>query len=656
MIFLKRNKIKTRFFLFIGIFLLFSFASAKSQQYGSSVKQDTLHLKEGSTLIINKQKIKIKSDTSIIISSGTKYEIELSKNELFYNKLKKKAKNNFWTRELHDIIVADSRLNKSDSFKTIHSTQPFNDCRKRPIRHIIINQLPVFGPTISDTLSKPTSFFERTANKLHFQTKKFLIQKNLLFSEKDLVNPEILADNERVLRSLPYIDDSKIEIQPLGNNNDSVDIIVIVKDNWSMAFDVKIEKLQTGQIDFMNKNILGLGQEMQNSALWDKRKRPGTGYEGTYIIRNIGGSFFNGNVIYNKSFGDQTLTLKLNRDFFTPNIKYAGGASFKNVKSDIRYFFVVPSVFFPIEYNEFETWMGRSFLLTSQNTNRTRQNLTFAGKIIFDRYYERPKVTETSYYNLQNKTLFLFSVIYTQQDFFKSNLIYNFGRAEDIPVGGELSLTGGYEINEFTNRRYLSGKFAIGKFIGPFGYISTGISLGTFFNKDKTEQGILTSNLNYFSNLFVVNRFKFRHFLTLNLTQGINRFFREFITMNNKQGISGYYNDSIYGNQRFNLKWETDCFTPWKFYDFKFVLFTYADLTWLGQQNQRIFYGSPYSGFGFGIRLRNERLVFNTIQLRFSFYPFIPPNSRYSFIKLSGEPVLSPDDFSPKAPSLIEFR
>jgi hypothetical protein len=639
------------------ILFLFSFSALKGQKSISPVHKDTIRLKEGSTLILNKKKIKIHSDTTFILLSNVKYEIILSREDRFYNNIENRAKNNFWTRELHNIIITDNQsINKTDTIKIQPSSQPFEAYRKKNIRNIIIKQLPVFGPTISDTLSKPTTFFQKTANKLHFQTKKFLIVRNLLFKENDPVNPDVLADNERILRSLPYIEDSKIEIIPLGPKTDSVDVMVIVKDNWTLAFDLKIDKLNTGRINFLNKNIFGLGQEMQNSVLWNKNRRPGTGYEGMYMIHNIGGSFIKGNIIYNKSFGEQILGLNLNRDFFTPNVKYAGGFAFKNVKADIRHFDIFPEVFFPIEFNEYQFWSGRSFLLTKENTKQTRQNITFAGKVIIDRFYDRPVVSKTSYYQLFNKNLFLFSVIYTHQNYFKSNRIYNFGRTEDIPVGIEFAITSGYEISEFYKRKYISGKIASGKFLGRYGYLSAGTSIGSFFNGSQSEQGVLSANCNYFTNLYVFNRYGFRQFITLNLTKGINRFYPEYIYMNDTRGISGLRNDSIFGNHRLNMKCETVCFTPWKFLDFKFVLFAYSDLTWLGKENQKIFYGSPYAGFGFGVRLRNERLVFNTIQLRFSFYPNIPQGSITSFMKLSGEPVLNPVDFSPKAPQLIDFK
>jgi hypothetical protein len=406
----------------------------------------------------------------------------------------------------------------------------------------------------------------------------------------------------------------------------------------------------------MNKNILGLGQATTNTFMWDKRKQPGTGYKGIYVIPNILGSFFTGNITYNTSFGSQLLRINLNRSFFTPNIKYAGGFSFTNVKTDFFYLSAIPPRFYPIEYNHYESWLGRSFRLSKENILKTRQNLTLAGKIINDRYYQRPLVTENSYYALQNKTLTLFSLSYTQQNFFESNLIYNFGRTEDIPVGIKMGATVGFEKNEFFKRSYFDSELSAGKFLGTYGYLYSGILYSSFFNKGQAEQGLLNANINYFSNLYVIKRYSFRQFLTLNMTNGINRFEREFITVNDKLGISGYKNDSIYGSKRFTIKFETVCFTPWELLDFKFVFFLFADRSWLAKQNENIFDNAAYNGYGFGFRLRNNRLVFNTVQIRFAFYPHIPANSITSWYKISGEPILTTPDFSPKIPDLPTFQ
>jgi hypothetical protein len=101
---------------------------------------------------------------------------------------------------------------------------------------------------------------------------------------------------------------------------------------------------------------------------------------------------------------------------------------------------------------------------------------------------------------------------------------------------------------------------------------------------------------------------------------------------------------------------ETVCFTSLSVLDFHFAIFGFADFSWLGRQNENIYDRFPYSGFGLGVRIRNERLVFNTLQIRFSFYPNIPAHSHITPFDISGEPVLNLPSFLPTEPALVQYQ
>jgi hypothetical protein len=101
---------------------------------------------------------------------------------------------------------------------------------------------------------------------------------------------------------------------------------------------------------------------------------------------------------------------------------------------------------------------------------------------------------------------------------------------------------------------------------------------------------------------------------------------------------------------------ETVCFTPWSVFDFRFVVFGFADLSWIEKQPQYLLDKFPYTGIGLGIRIRNERLVFNTLEIRFAFYPNIASGSKTKALGLSGEPVLNLPSFLPKAPQLDPYQ
>ncbi|NJK86664.1 MAG: hypothetical protein HC906_12535 [Bacteroidales bacterium] len=60
-----------------------------------------------------------------------------------------------------------------------------------------------------------------------------------------------------------------------------------------------------------------------------------------------------------------------------------------------------------------------------------------------------------------------------------------------------------------------------------------------------------------------------------------------------------------------------------------------------------------YSGLGAGVRLRNERLIFNTLQIRLAFYPVVPNDAKYQVFQLTGEERLRFENFYISSPEII---
>ncbi len=625
------------------------------QDLNSRPIRDTVVLKGGEIPSIQNHTYVISKDTASPIRPNIKNEIKSSRSERFYKGLAQGANKNFLTRGLHNVIIAKQKNDgNSDTLKTSLSVLPFVSYSERIIRHITFRQLDVFGPSINDTNRRARNWIERTANKLHFRSKSYLIRNNLLFKEGNRLDPIELSDNERLLRTLPYIEDARIIVKTLGELNDSIDILVLTKDVWSNAFDLKINNVYSGIFQLWDRNIFGFGHEIQNNFLWDSRKNPSSGYNGIYTINNIAGTFIKSEINYETAFNTKTVGVNLERRFFTPNVKYAGGITLANTKTQT---IVKKDSLAPLRFNSYDVWVGRSFLIRKNELTKTRRNITITARVMNNYFYERPRITENSYYNFQNKTLFLGSIAYTKQSFFKSNFIYNFGRTEDIPVGGIAELTVGLEKNEFFNRRYAGLGFSASNFIWNLGYLYASLNVSSFFVHDyHDEQGIFQGNLDYFSPLLLAGRFHLRQFVNFDLTHGINRFTNEFLTINNSQGITGLINDSLTGNTRLNMHLEMVCFTPWYVFDFRFVVFGFGDFSWIEKQPEYLLDKFPYTGIGLGIRIRNERLVFNTIQIRFSFYPNIAFGSKTKALELSGEPVLNLPSFLPKAPQLDPYQ
>jgi hemolysin activation/secretion protein len=91
-------------------------------------------------------------------------------------------------------------------------------------------------------------------------------------------------------------------------------------------------------------------------------------------------------------------------------------------------------------------------------------------------------------------------------------------------------------------------------------------------------------------------------------------------------------------------------------YGFRFAFFGFADFSFLSGTNQTLENGNGLSSIGLGVRIRNDNLVFKTFQLRFGYFPAYPDYSKITRLNISGEQLLSPNNFDSGPPLIIPYR
>jgi len=607
-------------------------------------------------------RIKIDQDTTIVIYSELPYKIRFPRGEagnIFFDSLELRAQRSNWSQQLHDIVItAPRKPDQTDSLITESSSNPFMFHGGKFIRSIKYTKLEPFGPGIFDTTGQPGSRVEKFANDMHRITQDRVIKNHLLFRQGDLLNPNEFADNERILRELPFIQDVRIHIKEAGPGSDSVDVLILVKDNFSIGAGGALFDYDAGRLNVFDKNLFGLGHELHMAFYWDGERSPLTGNEIYYLANNLGGSFINAKLRYAQIFESESYEVDLHRRFFTPDIKWAGalGTERTRARNYINYADTAGE-FMTVKYNIYDAWAGRSFYLQSQNKfTKNRLNLVVATRLFRNHYIDRPEVSDNSFYQFHNKHLWLNSLSISSQSFFRSNLILDFGRTEDVPQGMLFSFTAGYELGEFDNRFYSGASLSMGGYISNFGYLH-GRFEGGGFMKDEfyVQQGVINAEIDYFTPLFIINRHKLRHFLNAQYLKGIRRFPDEFVRINDIEGIRGFRTDIPAGQQKLVLNYEVDAFTPYYIYGFRFVWFGFADIGIVGPENKKWHDGSFFSGIGMGLRIRNERLVFETITIRLGYYPNHPEKSFPLFVDLYGEERLNPELFYVTKPDIVDF-
>jgi len=626
-----------------------SFAGAQAQQKGSGEEHEQ-----------SDEEYNLYYSDSLLIGDSVVFQVDhksYQETREFYDSLRQKAQGSNFTRMLYDFVVTrEEQKSLSGQEQVDEYTNPYQSYGGRPIRNIYIRQLDVFDGLPEDTAHSSDNWYKDVGSWIHIPTHGSIIRENLLFEPGDTLDPSLLRDNGRVLRGLQHIKDARFIVRPGDGTSDSVDVVVLTQDLWSKGFDVSMESINSVGIELFDNNFMGLGHKFQTNFIFDYFKRSNPGIETFYKLNNLRGTFIDGRLYYMNAFETNRYGFQLTRDFYSYKTRVVGGASV--FRTNTRRNIVQPDTIFRqtrLNYINHDFWAGYAFFLPSGNGFfQDRNRLVLSSRYRNDRYYDHPAVTQRYNYRFHDNQLWLGKVSFSRENFYKSALVYGFGRTEDIPVGDLVSYTFGWEEDQFFSRFYSGIDIRHGEFIRNFGYLSAGVQAGGFFYNRNIEQGVFRFQSQYISKLFSWQNVKLRQFFRLDYTMGYNRFPEESLVIDRNQDIRGFLEDGLYGNEKLVLKAETVGFTDIYYYGFRLALYGFCDIGFLGSEKKSIFDNPMKSGFGLGVRLRNENFVFNTFQIRLGFYPTLSAGDRFLF-NLSGEKSLSPTRYTPGAPQVIDF-
>jgi hypothetical protein len=644
---LNTNKYRNLYSLPVFLIAIFLCNLTNSQ---IPVRQDPITKIHIRTLVYKNKKLTLSSsDTSLASQPVLKppsYSNE-DKTYIFLDSLRNRASKSLITSKLYDFVIIPEQYGSANG-STGESDLSYLGYSGKKIRKIEIERLDVFGTNVNYPSYYNPNNIEKLLNKTHFSTNEFIIRKNLLFTEGDTVSPLIMSDNERILRQLPYIDDARIIVSQVSE--EEVDVVVRTKDIYSLGAGFSYTNIEKGTVSLFEKNIFGMGHEFGIEVPYDADASDSPGFGVKYNVNNIIKSFIDLNLYFTDGLGEKSYGFGLNKRLLSSTTKYAAGISIRQmITSEDLDTLSVPA---PLKYNLQDYWILRSFLIDKESVKRIIFGIRYTNNNVFDRPYIMPD----SYYYLQNYRLFLGSAAFSMQKYYKTNLIYSYGRTEDIPYGGLVKITAGKEYNEFKKRTYLGIDISSGILSNTLGYFYASAGLAAFVNNRETEQGLFLLKIKHFSNLFFAGRSRLRNFLSVDYTRGFDRYADEYLRFENENGLSGFRNDSLSGNQRLTVSIESVLFSPLNLYGFRFALFGFTDLSLLSGSNELIGNGNVLTGIGFGLRIRNDNLVFNTFQLRLGFFPNLPAYSKISNLIVSGEQLLRSENFDPGPPSIIPYR
>jgi hypothetical protein len=587
-----------------------------------------------------------------------------SRDSIRYTNLKARMSKTKFSRAVYRLLFRDVyNQGKVTEVKEIE-TNPFTPYEGMVIRKIFIRQLDILGESVYDTTRKGNQLEKFLSKRVHTNTREGIIRRSfLLFSEGDDIQAQVLRDNERLLRTNKTIVDARIIVIPRKDVTWMADVIVLIQDSWSLNFAGGFSSFRKFNVGIEDINVRGTTHSQLTRVRWDAQDSLGKKiqFRTIYTVPYIGKTFITGQAsfIYERDLEEKSI--RFYRRFLTTETQYAGSVEAGRVRvrqnkrliNDIE-----EQLIFPTEFNYYDAWLGRAFKFPFKNS-KLSENSRIVAAVRHNKYHfvDRPDVAPDFNRLYWNRSATLVSLGYSNRNYKRDVLIYGFGRTEDVPVGNLFSLTLGQENTEFGSRGYGGVQYAAGRYLPHnLGYMYGLANFGTYSKNGKAQQGVVSGQVNYISNLIPFRYSFFRQFLSLRYTRGISRDPLDYLNISGEQGIRGINNDQLIGTKKFTVGTETVFFSDKSLLGFRIAYFVSIDLGLVNGDQLHLWDGPLYQGYGLGLRLRNESLTFNTIQIKMGYYPNIPGNSAPFRFGASGNVPLRLRDFDISAPAIVPLQ
>jgi uncharacterized protein YvpB len=590
-------------------------------------------------------------------------KVTYQRDSIRYTNLKARMSKTKFSKAIYRLLFRDVyNQGKVTEVKEIE-TNPFTPYEGMVIRNIVIKQLDILGESVYDTTREGKRVEKFLSKNFHTNTREGIIRKSfLLFSEGDDIRAQVLKDNERLLRSNKLITDARILVIPRQDVTWMADVVVLIQDAWSLNFSGGFNSFNKFNIGLNNINANGTTHSQLTAIRWNARDTlQKFQFRTIYTVPYIGKTFITGqaSLIFERDLKEQSV--RFFRPFLTTETKYAGAAEAGSLRQNHYKRNIIdaeePVPLFDTKYHYYDMWLGRSFKFPFKNSVLSENSrLVTAVRYNNYKYKDRPYVAADSNKIYWNKSAILFRLGYSNRNYKRDVLIYGFGRTEDVPVGNLFSFTIGKESTEFGQRGYAGLQYATGKYLPHnLGYMYLLFNGGSYYQSGDAQQGVLSGQMNYISNLIPFRYSFFRQFFTVRYTHGIDRDAYDYLNISRDQGIRGIYSDQLIGTKKFTIGTETVFFSDKSILGFRIAYFVFADLG-LVSSLEKLKTSPLYQGYGFGLRLRNENLTFNTFQIHFGYYPNIPGNSSPMRFGAAGSVPLRLRDFDISAPSIVPLQ
>jgi len=504
----------------------------------------------------------------------------------------------------------------------------------KKINSIFIEQKH-FGSSVNDINKLKKDVLTKFADKLHNKTNENTIRKNLFIHENELLDPLSIAYNEKWLRDLPYIQDARILAATSNSDTNLVDLYVITKDIFPFGGSFNIRNENSYNASFSTDNTNDGGNSFNLIHNFDKNRENTTGWGFDFMNRNVKGSFTDVSIgaqtfipnIANGDLSASSIYIKGLRPLLTPISKWTWGFEWNNTSnknvflkkwSDSLY-----NNTFNYDLKHFDSWIGYQLFSKNFSIGNSVPHYFIQLRYLENIFKQRPLDYLSQFdKNYQNIEAFLSSFTLFKQQIIRTQYLYGFGRNEDLPSGKSLVITAGQYTRERTPLPYLGIQIESYKLLPNESFRHINISGGSSYANQQLQDVRFLASLEQISALrYLESGYKYRSILNISFTETLKNKFNEALLINSNYGIPQLNKERIYGGSRLSANWESVWYNSRSFFGFRTSPFAFGNITYLRTVGDPIQTGDIYTSMGTGIRVRNENLIFGTIELKGFYFP-----------------------------------
>ncbi|MFA9206443.1 MAG: hypothetical protein ACEQR6_07185, partial [Burkholderiaceae bacterium] len=483
------------------------------------------------------------------------------------------------------------------------------------IRSIQIEQKH-FGTSLTNANNLKKDALTKFADKLHNKTSENTIRKNLLIHEQEILDPLVIAYNEKWLRDLPYLQDARILTSLSTLDTNEVDIYIITKDIFPFGGSFNIRNADSYTATFSTENANDGGNAFTLSHNFDKNREINTGWGFDYANRNLQGSFTDINIgaksfapnIADGELSESTFYINGNRPLLTPNSKWTWGFDFNKANNKNVFLSKWSDSLFNSTYNYnlkyFDAWIG--YQLFSKQYSLKANNIHY---FIQMRYFENLFEQRPTDYlaqidkNYQNIQAYLSSFTLFKQKIIRTQYLYGFGRNEDLPTGKSAVITAGTYSRERNTLPYLGIQLEFYKLLKNENFRHTTLSAGSSYDNGQLQDVRFIASIEQINKLrYLESGFKYRSIINVSFTETLKNKFNEALLISSSYGIPQLNNERIYGGSRITANWESVWYNSKSFFGFRTSPFAFGNITYLRTVGQPFGDGEIYSSLGSGLR------------------------------------------------------